>query len=146
MLALTLSLTACTKESVQTNETVKDETTQNDVKLNEEIKTQKITIGDKEYEAEYHGKQDLAALFDQYSYREFWKVKDAYNDFEKAETTGNVLPYDNYPFELEENQIYIVQYTNKDESVVKEVHKYPGIEWKGQQCTEEILIEQSKEE
>ncbi|ONI40524.1 hypothetical protein AN639_00065 [Candidatus Epulonipiscium fishelsonii] len=111
------------------------------------IKIDKLIINGKEYEAEYFGNQDLSlvaeyfgnqdlpSVFTDFSHREFWKLTDAFEDFYNNQTTGNVLPVDNYPMNLELNQIYIIDYTKPDGSVIREVHRYDGKE-----ATQQIII------
>ena len=104
------------------------------------IRIDTLTISEKEYKAAYFGKQDLSQISSDFSHREFWKLNDAFEDFTTAKTTGNVLPLDNYPMNLELNHIYIVDYTKKDGSIIREVHRYDGYEWNGQQSTQQIDI------
>lgn len=100
-----------------------------------------LTINKKDYEAEYFGEQDLSSMVPDFSHREFWKISDAFEDFSDAETTGNVLPLDNYPMNLELNQIYVIDYTKADGSVIREVHRYDGTEWNGKHATQQLDIE-----
>lgn len=104
------------------------------------LRVDKITIREKEYKADYFGKQELHEFFPDFLYREFWKLSDAFEEFKTTETTGNALPLDDYPMNLELNQIYVIDYTKKDGSVIREVHRYDGFEWNGQQSTQQIYI------
>lgn len=108
--------------------------------VNSPIKTDKIVINKKEYEAEYFGRVNLSLINKDFSHREFWRLKDAFKDFSTNKTNGNILPLYNYPMELELNQIYIVDYTKADGSVIREVHRYDGTLWKGQEVTQQIMI------
>ena len=100
-----------------------------------------ITIGEKEYPALYFGKVDLSAVLPDYQYREFWCLENAYEDFKNYPVTGNVLPYHNYPMEIEIGQIFIIEYTKADGSVIREYHRSDGNIWQGSLVTEEISIE-----
>jgi len=106
----------------------------------EAYQTDTIKIGGKEYTALYYGKTDLTTVFPDYQCREFWRVENAYDDFKSCPTTGNVLPYNNYPMKIETGQIYVIDYTKTDGSVVREYHRSDGNTWKGYSVTEEILI------
>jgi len=99
-----------------------------------------IEIGEKQYTALYWGKVDLSAVLPDYQYREFWQVENAYDDFKGNPTTGNVLPYNNYPMEIETGQIFIIEYTKADGSVIREYHRSDGNTWQGSVVTEEFLI------
>ena len=103
--------------------------------------TDVIQIGGKEYTALYFGKEDLTTLLPDYQCREFWRLEDAYNDFKGNPVTGNVLPYHNYPMKVETGQIFVIDYTKADGSVVREYHRSDGNTWNGYPVTEEILME-----
>lgn len=105
------------------------------------LRIERIVVNGKEYEAEYYGKQHTSSFAPEFSYREFWRLKDAFEDFSKNKTTGNVLPLSNYQMDLELNQIYIIDYTKKDGSIIQEVHRHDGTKWKGQQATQQLIIE-----
>jgi len=55
-----------------------------------------ITLNGKEYKASYFGKQVLTGFKD-YSFREFWRLENAYDDLKDSPKTGDILPYNNYP-------------------------------------------------
>lgn len=99
-----------------------------------------IQIGGKEYTASYFGKMDLSALLPEYQYREFWRLEDAYADFKDCPTTGNVLPYHNYPMEIGNGQIFVIAYTKTDGSVIREYHRSDGSIWQGNLATEEFIL------
>lgn len=100
-----------------------------------------VQIGEKEYSASYFGKTDLSAILPDYQYREFWRLENAYDDFKDCPTTGNVLPYDNYPMEIDVGQIFMIKYTKADGSVITEYHRSDGHAWRGELATEEFSIE-----
>ena len=108
--------------------------------LSEAVRTDRITINEKEYPALYFGKTDLSAIFPDYQYREFWRLEDAYEDFKDHPATGNILPYSNYPMVIETGQILVVDYTKSDGSVVREYHRSDGNHWQGEPVTEEFRI------
>lgn len=100
-----------------------------------------VQIGEKEYSAFYFGKTDLSAILPDYQCREFWRLENAYDDFKDCPTTGNVLPYDNYPMEIEVGQIFMIKYTKADGSVITEYHRSDGHTWRGELATEEFSID-----
>lgn len=99
-----------------------------------------LQIKGKAYSASYFGKTDLSAIFPDYQYREFWRLEDAYDDFKDCPTTGNVLPYDNYPMEIEKGQVFVIAYTKADGSVMREYHRADGNTWQGKLVTEEFSV------
>ncbi len=104
----------------------------------EPIKVEKMQIGDKVYEASYFGKVDLSAFSIEYKYREFWRLENAYDDFKNQATTGNVLPYNNYPMIVEEGQVFVIDYTKADDSVFRQYYRSDGNTWEGFPTTEEF--------
>lgn len=108
---------------------------------NEAYRTDMIKIGEKEYTALYFGKVDLSKIFPDYQYREFWRIENAYDDFKNNSTTGDMLPYNNYPMEVETGQIFIIDYTKTDGSVVRKYYRSDGNSWQGVPATEEFTIE-----
>lgn len=106
----------------------------------EPSRTDTIIVNEKEYVASYFGKQDLSWLED-YSHREFWRLENAYNDFKDRPKTGDVLPYDNYLMLIETGQVFVIDYTKKDGSVVRVYHRSDGNDWEGMPSTEEFTLE-----
>lgn len=108
---------------------------------NEASRTDTIKIGEKEYTALYFGKVDLSSVFPDYQCREFWRLENAYDDFKDNSKTGNVLPYNNYPMEIETGQTFVIDYTKADGSIVREYHRSDGNTWQGSPVTEEFRID-----
>lgn len=104
----------------------------------EPIKVEKMQIGDKVYDASYFGKVDLSTFLAEYKYREFWRLENAYDDFKNHPTNGNVLPYNNYPMRVEEGQIFVIDYTKADDSVLRQYYRSDGNTWEGLPTTEEF--------
>ncbi|WP_040582179.1 hypothetical protein [Sedimentibacter sp. B4] len=110
------------------------------VKDIEPIRVDDFTINHKNYKAYYFGKQDLTGFKD-YTYREFWRLENAYEDFQYKKKTGDVLPYDNYPMLVETKQVYVIDVTKKDGSVIRMYYRSDGYVWNGLETTEEFTIE-----
>lgn len=126
----------------QLNERYGDALHTKDLTLVEEVySVDTLQIGDKEYTASYFGKADLSEIFPEYQYREFWRLEDAYDDFRDYPTVGNVLPYNNYPMEIEEGQVFVIEYGKTDGSVRREYHRADGSMWKGMPVTEEFSMD-----
>jgi hypothetical protein len=96
-----------------------------------------IKVNEKDYEASYFAKQDLTGAKD-YDYREFWRLENAYDDFKNNSKTGDVLPYNNYPMLIETGQVFVIDYTKKDSSVIRKYYRSDGYVWNGMPSTEEF--------
>ena len=107
----------------------------------EASRTDTIKIGGKEYTALYFGKVDLSAVLPDYQCREFWCIENAYDDFKDRRTTGQVLPYNNYPMAVETGQVFVIDYTKTDGSVESMYFRSDGNTWQGAPVTEEFVIE-----
>lgn len=101
-------------------------------------RTDNIQVGERTYEASYFGKVDISS-WSRYLCREFWRLEDAYDDFRGAPKTGDVLPYDNYPTQLEAGQVYVIDYTAADGTVERHFYRSDGNVWQGMATTEEFL-------
>ena len=107
----------------------------------EVVSTETITLYGKEYTASYYGSMDLSAVLPEYQSRDVWRIEDAYEDFKDVPTTGNVLPYDNYPMNIEAGQVFKIVYTKKDGTVIVEYHRCDGMEWLGKLSTEQMDLQ-----
>ena len=105
------------------------------------LKTDVITVGGKEYEATYFGEQDLSGFGMDFISREFWRLENAYNDFKDKPKTGDVLPYGNYPMQIETGQIFVIDYTKSDGTVTRMYYRSDGNSWQGSPATEEFRID-----
>lgn len=99
-----------------------------------------IQVGGKDYEALYFGKQDLTGFKD-YAYREFWRLENAYDDFVDRPKTQDVLPYNNYPMLIETGQIFVIDYTKTDGSIIRKYYCSDGHVWNNKPSTEEFTVE-----
>lgn len=104
------------------------------------LRVDEITAGNKKYRAFYYGKQDLTG-FQDFLYREFWRLENAYGHLKNNTKTGDVLPYSNYIMNVEVGQVYIVEYTKKDKTKIRLYYISSGAVWNGQPATENIIVE-----
>lgn len=104
------------------------------------VRIDTITVAGKEYEAAYFGKEDLTGVQD-FSYREFWRLENAYDDLKNRPRTGDVLPYNNYPMLIETEQVFILELGKTDGSVVRAYYRSDGNQWEGMAVTEEFKAE-----
>ena len=99
-----------------------------------------IEVDGKDYEALYFGKQDLVGFKD-YAYREFWRLENAYDDFVDRPKTQDVLPSDYYPMLIETGQVFVIDYTKIDDSVIRMYYRSDGHVWNNMPTTEEFIVE-----
>jgi len=109
------------------------------VKPTEPLDRGKITINEKTYATSYFARQDNNK-HPVYLHREFWRVENAYTDFASAPTTGDVLPYSNFPMKLEPSQIFMVIFTRTDGTQETKFYRDDGTKWQGRWTTVEINV------
>ena len=106
------------------------------------LRTDRITVNGKEYEASYFGEQDMSSWSDVFTKREVWRLENAYEDFKDKQPTSDVLPYNNYPMNIETGQVFVIDYhTNKDGSVERKYYLADGTVWQDMPSTREFLLE-----
>ena len=76
--------------------------------------TKSFYLFGKNYDAEYCGFQNLTG-FQNFKLRKYWRIKNAYNDICNNFTFG-YLPYNNYPFEVKEGEVFRIEYLLTDGS------------------------------
>ena len=99
------------------------------------LRLDRLQIAGKEYEAAYFGVQDLSQSPFPYQQREYWRLENAYTDFANNPRTGEVLPYHNFPMEIENGQVFVIAYTRDDGSIEHRYYRSDGDLWNGQQTT-----------
>lgn len=104
------------------------------------LKVDLITIEGRDYEALYFGKQDLTGFRD-FSYREFWRLENAYEYFKDKQKTGDVLPYNDYPMPINVGQVFVIELTKIDSSVIRVYYRSDGHIWNGFPSTQEFVIQ-----
>jgi len=99
-----------------------------------------VAISGKEYAANHIGDQRLYG-YKNNSHREFWRIEDAYADFIDYPTNGNVLPFDNFPIEIDVGQVFFVITHKVDGTEEKNYYRSDGFVWDGRPSTWEIVVE-----
>ena len=107
----------------------------------EPIRVDAIQVGGKDYVASYFGKHDMTGFKD-YECREFWRLENAYDDFMDNPKDGDVLPYNNYPMLIETGQVFVIDYTKTDGSMMRIYYRSDGNEWQNLPTTEVITVEE----
>lgn len=92
------------------------------------------------YDASYFGKQDLNNVKD-YEYREFWRIEGAFDDFKALKKSDDKLPYYNYPMNIEEGQVFILDYKKTDGTVERMYYISDGSKCKDFPSTVGVIIE-----
>ena len=105
------------------------------------VRKDRLQVGEKEYDATYYGSQDLSRSGFPYRQREFWRLEDAYEDFASCPLTGEVLPYNNYPMQIEEGQVYVIDYTETDGTVERRYYRTDGLIWNNLPTTQAFSVD-----
>lgn len=108
-------------------------------KITAPLRVDIIEINGKSYTALYFGRQDLNG-FNNYEYREFWLVEEAYSVYNKHFKTKDFLPTDNYPMKITTGNLYRVLYKDLDGKESSSYYISTGKKWKGRVVTESISI------
>jgi len=112
--------------------------------LTEPLHTEKKSVDGREYTAHYFGVADMRGWSEKYSQRQFWRLENAYTDFKNAPTYDNILTYDQYPMLIKTGQIFLVEYTRKDNSSVeRQFFRSDGNEWNGELFTHQFIAERT---
>lgn len=107
----------------------------------EPIRAERLTIGEKEYEASYFGQQDMSYWSEYATMREFWRLENAGNDFDSCPRLPSVLPYNNYPpISIEMGQMFVIDYHTTKGSVERRYYVADGTIWQDMPSTREINI------
>ncbi|XMB66704.1 hypothetical protein RI065_10445 [Mycoplasmatota bacterium zrk1] len=105
----------------------------------EPVRVDIIQINGKEYSASYFGEMNLDGFKD-YSYREFWRLENAYDDFVNAPRDNDVLPYNDYPMLIDTGQVFVINYTKTDGSVIRKYYVSDGLIWNDMPTTEGFVV------
>lgn len=106
----------------------------------EPTRVDSITLQGKKYAASYFGKQDMSG-FQDYAYREFWRLEDAYEDVKDLPQVGSILTYEQYPMLIETGQVFAISFTKTDGSVEREYHLSNGKVEEGVYSTQQFIAD-----
>jgi len=107
--------------------------------LSELTETRTITIAGKDYEADCFGPQDLTGLVEGCESRTFFRLQDPGEDFADCPTTGDVLPYNNYPVVVEAGKVFVIDYVLTGGAAQRRYYRADGYDWNGYPSTVEIV-------
>lgn len=101
-----------------------------------------ITVAGENYQAAYFGKEDLRRLSRDYVSQEFWRLENAYDDFkDQPKLYYSILSYADYPMLIETGQVFVLDLTRTDGSVVRKYYRSDGNERNNRPVTEEFIIQ-----
>lgn len=105
-------------------------------------RTETLKVNGTFYQADYFGTSDLSGFSADYRERAFWRLADtaAYDAFKGLPTTGDVLPYGNYPVAVEQGQVFVIDYARTDGTTERHVYRADGTTWQGQPTTVEVQL------
>ena len=107
----------------------------------EPIRTDWLTIGEKEYKASYFGQQDMSYWSEYATKREFWRLEDVGDDFDNSARLSSVLPYNNYPpIPIEVGQMFVIDYHTTKGTVERRCYIADGTVWEDMPSTREINV------
>ena len=81
-----------------------------------------VRVDGKSYSAVFCGEVDISSWAPEFKKREFYKIFGAYNDMKDNAITNNVLPYNNYPVDVKEKEVYMIKYYKADGTTDIEIH------------------------
>lgn len=103
---------------------------------------EKITVNGKVYTATYLGEADMTMWWGYYLKREYLRLENAYDDFKDCARADSVLPYSNYPVEVKEGQMFVIDYFRKfDGQVDRKYMISDGTFWGDRPSTVEINVQ-----
>ncbi len=111
--------------------------TENLTELVQPVKREKLEINNQEYDALCYGKS-YTYYDDDCQYMEIWRLEDGYEDFAECEHVYDYLTEDEVPVKIEKNQIFVIDYKQKDDSVIRKYYRAEGTSRGGVPVIEEI--------
>ena len=89
-----------------------------------------LEINGKSYAALCYGSEDISQWNSAFGSRTFYLLEEsAYEDFRNAPLTNDVLPLNQYPMELTTGQVLVVEYAQKDGSLLRLYYRTDGTSW-----------------
>ena len=72
-----------------------------------------------------------------------WRIEDAYDDLKDLPKTGEILPYNNFPMEVKEGQVFVIEYLRTDGTTYRTTYRSDGRTVGGLPSTEAVTAEPS---
>ncbi len=102
--------------------------------MSEPIRVDTLKINGKAYKASYFGKEEFNDA-QKFKWRETWRVENAYEVFKNAELSNDMVPYYNYPMQIQEGQVFIVDIMTPEGKVERYYYRSDGEKWENQPAT-----------
>lgn len=104
------------------------------------LSVDRVTVGGREYDAEYYGDWDISGL-PAYRSREFRRLLNVGTDFDAVKRGDDVLPYNNYPpISIRDGDVFEILYHQKDGRIEKTYYIADNCIWEGMRCSRELLV------
>ena len=78
-----------------------------------------IKLAGKEYQASYFGIKDITGKVEGFTQLKFWRIENAYDDFKHESYIRDSLPSYNYPTAIKIGDVWLVEATKTDGSILK---------------------------
>ncbi|MDR0858560.1 MAG: hypothetical protein LBN97_05990, partial [Oscillospiraceae bacterium] len=101
-------------------------------------KTETFTINGKDYTGVYIGVSDISGLGGKNASREFWLLENAYEDVKDIPKRGDMLPYNNFPVQVELGQVFALRYHYTDDTTLIVYMRSSGFIWQNMTSAEEF--------
>ena len=108
--------------------------------LEDPMRVDTITIDGKEYDASFFGCQYLKNILPRFIYRDFYRIKNAYEDFSNKKKNSNVLSYNNYPLQVQTKDVFMIEFCLADGSLERQFYRSDDITCSGMPVTEQFLL------
>lgn len=108
--------------------------------LEDPMRVDTITIDGIEYEASFFGRQYLKNILPRFIYRDFYRIENAYDDFSNKKKNSNVLPYNNYPVQVQTKDVFMIEFCLADGSLERQFYRSDGNTWNDMPVTEQFLL------
>lgn len=85
-----------------------------------------IELAGKEYQASYFGTTDITGKVEGFTQLKFWRIENAYDDFKHKSYIQDSLPSNNYPTAIKIGDVWLVEATKADGSILKLYYRCDG--------------------
>lgn len=85
--------------------------------------TQALEVSGKEYEATFYGRIPMADKSETVDKLAVWRLENAWDDFKKCDILENTLPYDLFYMKIETEQVFVLDFENKDGTVDRRYYR-----------------------
>ena len=110
-------------------------------KVMDKIRTERITVDGKEYEASYFGERDMSSWSNYAAKREYRRLENVGADFKNRFMLNQLLPYNNYPpVDIQIGQVFVIDYYKYNGTVDRKYYIADGTIWQDMPSTREFFL------